>query len=114
MKWLIVLTNDVTRSASVENIRPVIKPTNGASKLFGKDTIPNKDNMHKTANEKKNPLLPAQSISPIIRLLAVIGAANIPSYIFSNSSRINVPKVHSNVAVNIAEVINSPVPRNWI
>ena len=31
MKWLIVLTNDVTHSDRVPNIRPVRKPTSGAS-----------------------------------------------------------------------------------
>ena len=104
----------MTDRAITENISPVKKPTNGASKPRGKDMMPKQVSTHNTANEKKNPFVPAQIISPIIRLLAVSGAASIPSYTFSNSILINVPNVHSNDAVNMADVIRSPVPRNSI
>jgi hypothetical protein len=76
---LIVLTNDVTSNDRVANITPVRKPTNGASSPAGSWMIRNTVSIHNTAKEKKKPLVPAQRISPMMRLLTVIGAANIPS-----------------------------------
>lgn len=91
LKWLIVFTYDVTKNPRVANINPVINPEIAAKKAVGSGTTPNRLITMMTAQEKKNPLVPHQKISPISKSCAVKGAPSIPSYTLSNSSLIKVP-----------------------
>ena len=50
----------------------VRKPTSGANRLYGILAMPKIIKMQRTENEKNNPLVPAQIISPIIKLFLLL------------------------------------------
>ena len=91
LKWLMFFTIDVIHSDKVANIMPHMNPTKAAIMLSGVLMIPSTQVTIRTAREKKKPLVPANSISPRIRLRGDSGAPSMPSYTLSNSRRINVP-----------------------
>lgn len=73
----------MTRREAAEKTRPVIKPMIGDKRLVMVPTRPKSETTKSTAEEKKAPLVPAQSISPIRISFGIRGAASMLSYVLS-------------------------------